>query len=489
MAALRSGPYLYWTRDVSANVWLRLTAPGTAEIRLAGRRFTRAIDASADLSGHVTVTGLQPSSSYSYEVWVDGVFAAGPFKIQTMPTEGAPGAFDVIFTTCAHEDEGGPDFQDALCWRHAAALKRSGIPAAFICAGDFETPIGANVNTDLATRRSAIDAIRVGSTAEKKAFLAATPHYNVWDDWDGGGNNNFGLDQPNRQMLTQVFREVFAGIPPGADPSGLGIYYSFKIADCLFLMVDDRTYSSRTGGAIPAAPPGTWDPETAQCWGPVQLQWIKDTLAANASAPFKFLINGTTMLDNKNPPSPGPLKRDSVGIYYRRERNDLMAWLQAHPEALRGLYLLTGDDHCQKVYYTRTWRRPVLDTDPNPFDEEGALYGPGLVEIKACPLVFPPSLGTLHQPWVGHPDLLAEGLVSQGALAIRINTRAKPARALFTVYQFNPFVSPSTPVRFTTIYEFWATSEGPSLAPKGQTKSTFTPGGPPSTPWTPIVNP
>ncbi|MEU0336630.1 alkaline phosphatase D family protein [Streptomyces sp. NPDC006193] len=133
MAELRLGPLLRYTDGSCATVWVETGRPCTAEVRCSDGAGGTA--PTFQVAGHhyalVTVTGLRPGASPSYEVLLDGdrvwPLPGSPFPPSVIRTPGAGGAVRVTFGSCRWaappadgKDPVGADALDTLAVRLAA---------------------------------------------------------------------------------------------------------------------------------------------------------------------------------------------------------------------------------------------------------------------------------------------------------------------------------------------------------------------------------
>jgi len=404
----KAGPWLLYADDTSAVFWLALDAPGTISIRVNGSTFSTDVDAATYNAGKVFVSGLSPSTRYTYEAFADGV-GVSIHEFQTLPGEDDESAL-LCWLEFDHHQTWPP-----YPYMMAALPARDGIPSVSLIGGDFEVT-GQTRNTPLYEDESAnriywIDNNRVrdgvsslDELAAGLAFRARVPMLNVWDDWDAFGNNASSESVPNRVPIRNKLWREFYHAPWVASN---GIYFSKKIAGCLFVFLDERTNRTSCpgtgGGGAPTVE--AFDPETAVFLGSDQRDWLYATLTANADAPFKFIITGGTWTDNHvQAIFAGASRRDSVGIYYRTERNLVMAWLRDNPAAAKGCILISGDDHHFVARDVHEWREGYR----NGFDDESSAavaVRHRIFEIKATPI----AAGDLEldRPWDGSPWAIA----------------------------------------------------------------------------------
>ncbi|MFH9084502.1 alkaline phosphatase D family protein [Streptomyces sp. NPDC017673] len=132
MAELRLGPLLRYTDGSRATVWVEASEPCTARVRCSDGAGGTA--ATFQVAGHhyalVTVTGLEPGTSPSYEVFLDEApvwpLPDSRFPPSVIRTPGAGDAVRVTFGSCRWaappadgKDRVGPDALDTLAVRLA----------------------------------------------------------------------------------------------------------------------------------------------------------------------------------------------------------------------------------------------------------------------------------------------------------------------------------------------------------------------------------
>lgn len=497
MAALTHGPWVMWTRDTSARIWFRLDGAGTVSAR-AGAVFSSPVpvDASTNYCGCVVLEPLAAGTEYLYQLTVDGVAAGGPYSFRTMPPEGQPGSFTAFFSTCAHFDinETLTGWQAYVPFgRYMDGLK--GTSKFLIMAGDFEIAPPATTE-DLTGRRADLLTIR-GRHPEMLDVHAKLPTYAVWDDWDFLSNNSAGGNHPvGKFVAAQVWREMWAGSPAWPDP--VAIYQSFRVADCLFLLVDGRFFRDATPGTLnPAIANRTragHDYLNARWLGDAQLAWIKQTLLDNADAPFKFFVMGDSLADHSAVGPFGAAARESVGLYYRRDRNDLLAWLAQNPACAEGLIVLNGDDHRGLLRVIDDWRDPEPIGCVPQADQLPAATWPShpyvtVPELKMCPFGVFPALDNLTDNWRGSPFAVFEDLTRQGFVGrLEVDTGGREPRAIFSWVSLGS-ANTGTYADVVRSWGFSRVGKTMTFEPLPRADSPYTGAAGSGSGWTPVVLP
>lgn len=405
MPSLEAGPVLQGAWPDRLNVWFALDGPGSASVRIGGQQVSADVETDHH-TGLVSFQGLQPETSYEYELLVDGQVASGPWQTMTMPAPGSPSRF-VLFVANDRHRANIYAYDRAL-----VALDRflGNTPILALSVGDWEL-IDDSLMDSYSDRIERLILLRRhsgpgGLNPEKAEFLSRLPMVATWDDWDSWGNNcsKAGPNAPDRPAIArQVWRDTWQGMNPPANESD-GIYRSFVVGEVFFLLLDNRTHRDGCPRSIPPVSVADgYDYQNARVWGDTQLDWMKAQLLANANAPFKVVGHGCDFMDHvRGGVEFGASWRDSMGIYLRRDRNDLLSWLKDNRDCARGMVWLTGDSHIQAVRYTDKFRDPepldgpaAADSEPDPSTPQRR-YVP-ILEVKQCW----PSGAILATEWYG----------------------------------------------------------------------------------------
>lgn len=155
---------------------------------------------------------------------------------------------------------------------------------------------------------------------EIQGLITGKIHYSIWDDHEFGPNNSDGSFK-RKDASTRIFHAFWPN-PPEVRTTDQH-YYSFRLFDAEFFMLDGRYHSDR----------GTISPHTLL--GEDQLEWLKSSLIAS-EATFKILALGNQWHNDKRPGS-----REL--FYGSTEYEPLMSFLDSM--RIEGLFLLSGDVH------------------------------------------------------------------------------------------------------------------------------------------------
>ncbi len=336
------GPMLGAMTDNSVRVWVRTVIETPVRIAVSTSpdmkdpMITQAVTskASDDYTAVVPVKNLQPDTRYYYSVILGKMDKHAKSEgreirkshqtFRTSPGPDESTRFQVVFGGCA----GYVPYNERV-WD----LVRRFEPRAFLTLGDnvyIDDPESPDQQRLMYYQRH--------SRPEFRRLAGSTPVYAIWDDHDFGMNDSEGgpeIDIPYwKPMVLEIFKENYVNPSYGADDRP-GVWFDFEIADVHFIMLDGRYY--REYG-------GRWSEdreriENASMLGPVQKQWLKQTLR-DSDATFKVVA------------SPVPWKYDAKGTGrgrldgwygYADERDEIFSWITEHQ--IEGVVLLSGDRH------------------------------------------------------------------------------------------------------------------------------------------------
>lgn len=327
------GPLVGDVTDRRARFWVRTWHEVPVQIRLwpvdnPAFVLTSPIvhsQAERDYTAILTVDGLQPSTTYTYELVVDGDAQPERWQVRTFPVAGHPAQFQIGFG-------GGGGFTPwyERMWNTVAAQN----PAAFLLMGD-------NVYIDNPTRPAVqhYTYYRRQSRPEFQTFAATTPIFAIWDDHDFGENDSFGgpaIDEPAwKRPVWEVYRQNWNNPAYGGGPEQPGVWFTFSIGDVDFFMLDGRYYRT---------PPG--DPSPSML-GDAQLAWLFDALR-QSTATFKVLVSPVPWAyGSKTGTQMTPAGRMPGGIDtwegFQDERAELFGFLDE--QQIEGVLLLSADRH------------------------------------------------------------------------------------------------------------------------------------------------
>jgi len=318
---LLGGPMLGSLSDTGVSVWGRTVRPAKVEVKLTvdgvEKTFGPATSsAETDLSAIVKVTGLAPSTRYTYRVLVDGKPVANQegAAITTAPKSDAPGKVRIVFGSCFH--------RWGLGNHHQAATMLARKPAALVAIGD----IAAQDRDNKLNMHRADYLLRDCRPAWKK-LSASLPVYAIWDDHDYFNNDKWGIPRnytdQDRRDVRDVFVKSWANPMSGFGDAKGGVFCRTRIGPCDVIMIDHRYF--RTG-----------DKTAGSLLGREQMDWLKKQLL-DCKGPFIVMSCGTMWSDYI---SNG---KDSWGAWDKQGREGLFQFIEDN--RIGGVLLISGDRH------------------------------------------------------------------------------------------------------------------------------------------------
>ncbi len=250
------------------------------------------------------LTGLEPSTSYDYQVEVDGDPDEGRGDGSFRTFAAGPQSFTVAFASCARTGSSGIVY-DAI---------RDMRPDLYIAAGDIHYGNLAENDVGLFLHYYG----RVLTAASQAALYADVPIAYVWDDHDYGPNDA-DSQSPSREAARTAYSEAVPHYPQPAGDGG-AVYQAFTVGRVRFVMTDTR--SERTDTSM---------------LGSTQLAWLEGEL--RRSGPEHALV----VWVNPDPwIAPDDPARDDWGAYAaeRRQIADVIAEV-----GTRNFVMLSGDAH------------------------------------------------------------------------------------------------------------------------------------------------
>ncbi|MHC4253651.1 MAG: alkaline phosphatase D family protein, partial [Planctomycetota bacterium] len=321
---LFGGPMLGCVTDRSARVWVR--TPGAARVQAvvgAGpaesmKSKVASTSKVGDFTAVLEVDGLEPFTTYGYDVLVDGrsVFEGKHPAFRTSPAKGQKARFSVAFG-------GGARYvpKHEPIWATIAARR----PHAFLFLGD-------NIYTDIPQRRDVqrVYYYRRQLRSEFRLMCASSAVQAIWDDHDFGKNDCAGgLETFNPEWklpVWKVFRENWNNPYYGGGEKQPGCWFDFSIGDIDFFMTDGRYYRDFKRGTM---------------LGPVQKRWLLKKLAAS-KATFKVIASGTLWTERADKGG----KDSWQGV--REERDEIFSLIDR--ERIGGVVLISADRHRSEIW-------------------------------------------------------------------------------------------------------------------------------------------
>jgi alkaline phosphatase D len=271
----------------------------------------------SDFTAIVRVTGLKPGTNYRYAVRVDD----GPYRsnevqaFRTFDVAGEPSKFSIAFG-------GGAGYvpENERMWNTIADTH----PDALLLLGDnvyIDDPESIVMQQYTYQRRQ--------SRPEWRALTAGTPVFTIWDDHDFSTNDSWGgadVDVPfwKKEWVFPIYRQNWANPGYAGGDAQPGCWYSFRISDVDFIMLDCRYY--RTSPKRP----------NPSMLGPVQKKWLKERLLASTGT-FKVICSSV--------PWDFRTKGDSLDTWngYKQEHEEILSFIEQHQ--IEGVLLMSADRH------------------------------------------------------------------------------------------------------------------------------------------------
>lgn len=334
---VKSGPVLGYAEMREALIWLQLEDKGAAQIRYwpsesnEESRLSEVVYTSANTgnTAKLNLPGLEPGTTYDYEVLVDDEVQSFDFPLQfdTEPlwdyrTE--PPAFTVAMGSCMYINEPAYDRPgkayggDYGIFNHIHAQG----PDAMLWLGD-------NIylrEADFHSRSGYIQRYTHSrSIPEIQALMASCNNYAIWDDHDFGPNDASG-SWVHKDRALEMFKLFWPN--PSFGYRDLPCTFSnFNYRDCDFVMMDNRYYRTEMSDSHPE-----------QIFGKTQIDRMIDILK-QSKAPFKFVMTGGQFLN-------------TAQVYenhsnYEEERAYILKRLEE--ENLNNVIFLSGDRHHSEV--------------------------------------------------------------------------------------------------------------------------------------------
>lgn len=318
------GPMLGCLTDHSARFWIRTVDEVPARLLVStSEKLTHPLKSEIrpsefenDYTVLVEVNGLQPATTYYYDILLDGKSALEPEypSFRTYPAIGSKARFQVGFG-------GGAGYvpSNERMWDVIQSHKLS----AFLFLGDNvyinmpQEPCGVHYYTYY----------RRQSRPEFRRLVAATSIYAIWDDHDCATDDVWMgpyKDKPSWKLpLFRVFRENWNN-PGYGDAEWSGAWFRFSIADVDFFMLDGRFYRTNPYDKSPTM------------LGPVQKAWLLQQVK-QSKATFKVLASPV--------PWSFATKGGAVDTWngFKDERNEIFDFLAR--EKIDGVMLLSADRH------------------------------------------------------------------------------------------------------------------------------------------------
>jgi alkaline phosphatase D len=262
--------------------------------------------ADTDFTVKINLTELTPKTHYIYRAVVEGK-QPGPlcqFVTAPVPDEPAPVTFVI-----------GGDVNESFRPFTIMDEMRSAKPDFFIFLGDTMYSDKGKTAIQLTDYWAKYVENRDAAT---QRLLAQRSVFAMWDDHEVA--NDFSSTHPRMPIGRKAFFDYWPIRPDPQDPHRLYRAFRWGLAVEFFLL-DTRQYR---------------DPAVGTMLGPVQKQWLKDSMAASP-ATFKFIVTSVPFSDPR---------KDKWGEY-PQERDDILDFIGE--KGIAGVVFLATDVHYAAV--------------------------------------------------------------------------------------------------------------------------------------------
>ena len=378
---LQSGPMVGYSTMKEVLLWVQTSEPAavyfmywdknTPDKRLKTESYqTKKSEAHV---AKVVLDGLEPSTKYEYELYINGKKVARnyPLAFQTQELwqyRKDPPNFKFAFGSCAYINEEKYD--------------RPGKPyggnyeiftSIYEKKPDFMVWGGDNIylrEPDFDSRSGILHRnTHARSLPELQPLLGSIHHYAIWDDHDFGPNDA-DRSYVYKDWTTEAFKLFWGNPNYGAPTDGKGICGTFMWGDVQFFLLDDRYFKT----------PNENHTAKKDYLGEKQLNWLIDALAYS-EATFKFVVVGGQVLN--------PAQVYENYSNYPEERQKLIDAIRGNK--IKGVIFLTGDRHHTELSMLKENNKvyPLYDLTVSPLTS-GA--GGVAVEKEANTLRVPDTL-------------------------------------------------------------------------------------------------
>ncbi len=358
-ALLVSGPMLGYVEHREALIWLQVS-PTVSQVAVQYWKATQPQTVQTQLYNgvlqqpfnpiKVVLSGLDMNTQYQYRILLNGseLTFSYPLAFSTKKLwewREDPPEFSFIFGSCAYINDEPYDRPGKPYGQPIDILQTMTRHPA-----DFMLWVGDNVYLREADWSSASGIQyryqHVRQLPELQPFLAAKPHYAVWDDHDFGPNDsNFSYEL--KHVTLQTFMD-FWGNKSYGEPHNKGIYGKFTWGDAEFFMLDNRYH--RWQEKLP------YDMPQKRFLGQQQMEWLLNGLSSS-TATFKIIVSGSQMLN--------PMNDFECFTHYQAEYNTLIGHISN--QKINGVLFLSGDRHFSEIIKVTTDNAyPLYDITSSP---------------------------------------------------------------------------------------------------------------------------
>ena len=175
------------------------------------------------------------------------------------------------------------------------------------------------------------------SQPEWGKLAKAVPIYSIWDDHDFTTNDGWGgpdIEKPSwKRDVWEIYKENWDNPYYGGGKENPGCWFDFRIGNVHFIMIDGRYYRESPKDKSPSM------------LGPVQMKWLKKTLA-DKPATFKVICTNVPMAPKVKPGS------KDTWDGYSDERSAIYQFIA--DQKLPGVVILSADRHRSDAYKVDT---------------------------------------------------------------------------------------------------------------------------------------
>lgn len=316
---LLGGPMLGNVSAEGISIWLRTSEPSSVAVKVVGEKlnstfgpfYTKVED---ELSVVIDIDGLQSSTTYTYQIFVNDKLIDLPAKGKFTTTTEFNSATKtrITFGSCPHRWGLGNEqlFQQI----------ESRDPIAMLLLGDIAVQ---DRNNHFGKHRA--DYLARDLQPAWKNFVSSVPVYASWDDHDYFDNDKAGIPEgftkADKQEVRLVFKNSWANPFYGLEDKSEGIFTRTRIGPADIIMTDNRYFRKNKPGSF---------------LGDEQMNWLKEQLL-DCQGPFIILSCGSMWSDYV---SNG---KDSWGMNDPEGREEIFKLIEDNN--IGGVLLISGDRH------------------------------------------------------------------------------------------------------------------------------------------------
>ena len=333
------------------------------------------------------------NANYQYRVQFENGNYSEWFYFKTFPTQGLPGKFSFVFSSCMREK-----YMEFNIFEKVKKLS----PTFIALLGDqMYGDYDGNLNT--MEDYLANDSLRKKMIAEGEVLLSdktiiqafrnkynrvfdenfqktasSIPLMAIWDDHDFGSDNTDGT-YLYKNEAKKVFKENFPDYS-FVEKDG-GIYYKFTIADVDVFVLDTRWYRS---------PMQNEDGKDKKMLGDKQLNWLLDGLQESTST-FKIVFTSVPLNDYGGDTSSDRVGYDSW-MGYKIEREKILDFIKDNH--IQGVLMFSGDQHYPSAHILN-WDPPLKHISQLEKSIKYSLkdLGTAVFDFSASPLNYKKATG------------------------------------------------------------------------------------------------